>query len=617
MPRAFKLVQEILGYATAPSRINTDPRFLTAGSKNVLIDRQRKATIRKGIKRLGAGSVAENPIKNELSWFTSTGRKWKLRNYDDELEVWIPTLDGVTEDTWHRVANGWTTTEFLRFAAWWKDSESLDVILFVQGDANHYEWNGAAAIVDSVSGGNTITKKGTTTWGQNRFYTVANRTLVNTRNGNEHTYAGGEGTTTLTGVNNTTDILAGDVLVQKVITHTNEPAASRNNDTIGVFENHVLFGSNDDNVVYMTANDDNTDTTFSAPRIPGDGALFTLNGPSRGLGKAGRMLVLFAGDRSIYRVLFKEIDVSGTLAEILDVKEFTQGTNQGSISADTVLQLENAFIYLSSEPALRFIQDPEDIGAKPEALSNPIKPDFDAEDFTNAHILWHKNAVHLTSPVNSRMYILEFVEDADGKLRRFWQPPQTGPFRSPSELDGKLYVGSNSVQETYELFEKDTYSDMIANGTHGDPVDKVPIPAKMAFAYRTFGKRALLKVFDEYFSEGEIRANTIIKLTLLYDFGGKTQELEKFIDGSDSDILEETLLNASLAQQPLAQSPLGGALNAPEDAAAFNIRHEIASEDFKKIQAVYETDTLDAFWSIIAQGPNIVLSKRRDILIKK
>lgn len=619
MPRNFSLISEILGYTTAPSKVNVDPRYITAGSKNVLVDRQRKVVIRRGFNRLGAGSTAENPIKNQFSWLSSTGRKWMLRNYDDELEVWVATLDGVEINAWHRVINGLTTTEMVRSAVWWKDSETLDVLLFVQGNANHYQWGGGVAVASSVTA-NTITKAGTPTWAQNRFFVNANLTIINTRTGTEYAYTGGTGTTTLTGVtpDPTGNVNANDIFVQKVITHTNEPAASRNNDTIGVFENHVLFGSNDDSEVYMTANDDNTDTTFASPRVAGDGGLFTLDGPSRGFGKLGQTLVLFAGDNSVFRVLFKEITVSTTLAEILDVKKLLTGVNQGSFGADTIVQLGNAIIYLSREPALRYIQDPSQLeGTNPQTLSNPIKPDFDAEDWTNAHAFWHRNAVYLTSPVNSRLFILEFVEDADGKLRRFWQPPQTLPVRSLSELDGKLYAGSNGVQETLELFASDTYSDMIANGTYGNPADKTPIVAVAAFAYNTFGKRALLKTFDEYFAEGEVRQNTNVLLKLYYDFGGQTQTLEKTINGSDTDILEETLINASLGQQPLGQAPLGGVLEAPEDASAFQVIFEIAREDFRKIQPVFQTESLDAYWAILAHGPKAELSRRQAITIKK
>lgn len=617
----YKLVSEVIGYNSADEATNTDPRYLVGGSQNVLIDRTRKVAVRKGYTRLGAGSTTANPIKNQFTWLTSTGASRMLRNYDDELEVWVGTLDTVDVNAWHRVVNALTTTEFVRFSPpVWKDSETLDVVLFVQGNANLYEWCGGVAVAASVTS-NTITKKGTSTFAQNRFYVTANRTLVNTRTGTEFAYTGGTGTTTLTGVtpDPSSDIVDGDILVQKVVTNSNEPAASRNNDTLGVINNHVAIGSNDDNEVYLTSNTSVTDTTFSAPRVAGEGALFTLDGPSRGFGVLGKELILFAGTSGIFRSRFEEITVSTTLAEVLNVKKVATGVNQGSFSADTIVQLGNAIMYLSNEPAARYIQDPNELeGLDPKTLSNPIKPDFDDEDFTNAHAIWFKNAFYLSSPVNSKLYILEFIESADGILRRFWQPPQLLPVRSFAILDSILYTGSSGVQETLQLFVDDTYYDLVANGTAGNPDDKLPISAIAKFAYNTYGRRGNLKNFDEYFAEGEINPATIdLLLSLNYDFGGATQIIEKTIDGSDTDILEETISNASLGQIPLGQAPTGGALNAPENAAKFTVIFEIAREDFKKIQSVFSTNAVDRFWSILSHGPNTRLSNKQDTIIKK
>lgn len=619
MAEKFATVEETLAYVTAASKANTDPRYLTEGSKNFLIDRQRKASIRRGTKRLGSGSVVESPPKNDEKWVTSTGREWKVDNVGTNLRVYIDTIDGVTFNDFFNIKTNFGADEIIRFQPnWWKDSESLDVIQMVAGDPNIYEWSGGVAVVESV-GATTITKKGTGTFGQARFYANANRTLINVRTGTEFTYTGGLGTDTLTGVGggSTAELVENDILVQKVVTYTNEPAASRNNHTIGMTDNNLLIGSFDDNEVFMTANDDPTDTSFSSPRVAGEGGIFTLDGPSRGFGKVGTTLVLFSGDDSIFRVKFKEVAVSTTLAEIIDVKKILAGARQGSYGPDTIVQLGNAIMYLSNEPAWRYIQDPETLeGLSPVTLSNPIKPDFDAENWTNSHARWHKNAVYLTAPTNGRLFILEFVEDADGQSRRFWQPPQILSIRTLVDYGNKLYGGSNAVSETYELFADDTYSDMIPSATYGDPDGKVAIDAVAAYAYTDHGDRARLKKFDEYFVEGEIRSNTIVQHTVYYDFGGATDSQINSIDGGNSDILEQTLINSSLGQQPLGQTPLGGSLQAPDDAAAFAVIFEHPPEDYRKIQSVFSVSQIDAYFSIIAHGPNAELSRRRNVTIK-
>lgn len=111
--------------------------------------------------------------------------------------------------------------------------------------------------------------------------------------------------------------------------------------------------------------------------------------------------------------------------------------------------------------------------------------------------------------------------------------------------------------------------------------------------------------------------STQVLQTLYYDFGGMTQRTEHIIDGSDFDIVLETLLKTSLAQQPLGQQPLGGSTNAPVDAAKFRVIFEQAREDFVEMQDTYETDDVDKFWSIISRGANAKLSRRQHVVIKK
>ena len=206
--------------------------------------------------------------------------------------------------------------------------------------------------------------------------------------------------------------------------------------------------------------------------------------------------------------------------------------------------------------------------------------------------------------------MLEFVEDADGKLRRFWQPPQILPVRAFSFLAGVLYIHSNSVPETYKLF--DGYSDTASDDS------KLPINAIATFAYNTYGKRALEKNFDEYYVEGEISPSTVdLLLTLGYNYGGYKQIIYKTINGTDENILEDVVDVNALGQAALGQQPLGGLFNAPADAKKFRVIFEIARESCNEMQTIFSSNEIDRFWSIIAFGGNIVLSKQRSINIKQ
>jgi len=608
--RDFQLTEKVLSYQSASDPNKTDPRYLIAGSQNVLIDRQLKVHSRQGYSRLGAANTALTPVRKGATWNSSTGLELPIRMYDDELGVYLGTVDTLAINAWTKITDGLSATEIPRFAVWWDATENLDLLLSVMGGDDIYEWNGGVAVVDSIEA-TTVTKKGTSTFAQNRFYAARDMTFVCVRTGTEYTYTGGAGTTTLTGIADTDGLVAGDVLIQKIVTTADQPAADRTNDTILVFENQLVLGSFDDNEVYISKNDDFADFTYSSPRLAGEGGILTLDGPSGGFGALSDGILVFAGHSSIFKVKYQEIAISTTLAETLTVKKEKSGIDQSAQSPDCIVPIGNALAYLSHEPALRLVEQISDLeGPQLKTLSNPIKPDFDAETWTNAQGLWHKNSLYISAPSTSHLYILEFIEDADGNLRRFWQPPQILPVRSLAVIDGELHGHSNSVPETYKLF--DGYSDINSSD------EKLPINAIAAFAYNDYEKPALLKDFDEYFCEGYISPSTKdLFLTLKYDYGGFTQKIEKTIDGTDEDILEEFVSGISLGQVPLGQEPLGGSSSIPSDSRKFKVIFEIPKESFSRIQAIFSTNEVDRYWAILNHGANVVLSRRRNIMNKK
>ncbi len=624
MPVNFKLAEQVLGYVTSQDESNTDFRLLVGGSKNVQIDFQKKVKLRAGYSRLGAGNTALTQVRNAWDWETSTGIKHPMRFYDDELEVYLEDIDGVTVDAWTRVLNGLSTTELLRSCidkggngGWYDSTESLDLCLMVIADANIYEWNGAVATIASATS-NTITKNGSTNWAENRFYTTRNKIVI--INGTEYTYTGGSGTTTLTGVTpNPSAEAVNSIATQKVVTNSNQPAASRTNHFIYNFENQIIIGSEDDNLILGSKNTDFTNYSPTSPRLPGEGFTLTLDNPCRGLTSLGSNLLLGAGKSVIFKVLFTQLDVGGTLTETAIIKKLNVGVNQGFLNQESIVPIGNAIFYLTNEVALRAIEDPDNLtGINPKTFSNPIKPDFDAEDWDNAFGMWYKNTLFYTAPDNSRMYMLNFVEDADGKLFRFWNPPQTLPVRAMAlhEIDGveQLYGHSNAVPETYLLF--DGASDGVFDDM--DVADKIPIEGRAIFAYNNYKKKGILKVFDEYYIEGEITPSTTeLDMILRYDFDGITQTINKTIDGSDEDILEGKVGFNSLAQQSLAVNPLGGLLNPPPNTRKFRLEFEIAREDFFELQTEFTSNDVDKFWSIISHGSNAELSRRKPINLKK
>ncbi len=624
----FLLSEQTLGYQTSNDPANSDKSLLITGSQNTLIDYQKKVKSRGGYTRLGVANAALTEIRNGWRWNTSNGIEVRLRQYDDQLEAYLTTVDETVINAWTKVSGGWSTTNKLRHATWFDPTEVFDLQIIVQGDANLYEFNGAFAVVASATM-NTITKAGTRTFKQNRFYDTRNLVLVCVRTGNTYTYSGGVTTLTLTGTSDATDLVAGDILVQQIVTTSNKPIANYTNDFIFWYKNSIVISSVNDERVYISKTTAYADFAFSTPRLTTEGAILYLDDPSTAINVLGSFLILFAGKSSIYKVSYESVAVGAITAERVVTVKLTTGVNQGALNHECVIPIGNTLAYLSNEVALRIITDPNNLtGIDPATYSNPIKPDFDAEDWTGAFGEWYKNILFFSAPATSHVYMLNFVEDADGTTRRFWNPPQILPVEAFSiyDLDDNrgplLYGHSNSVPETYLLF--DGLSDGQYDGM--DVLDKLPIDARAVFAYddtilvrtRQVKFRSKLKNIDEYWVDGEIVPSVNdLKLDLNYDFGGSTQQIERTIDGTDDSILQGLVEFNSLGQNSLGQNPMGGLLNPPTNARKFHVVFELAKEDYYLINASFSTNEIDRYWAITSHGGNTQLSGKRDPGIRK
>jgi hypothetical protein len=574
----FKLTKEFKGYISKKDITNIDNKYLVSPSKNTYINDGEKISSRPGFELLGASNSAATPIKFSDTWYTSTGTEIPLRSYDDELEF---LLNG----TWTRVKNGWSSVVF-RGTTWWDNTEKLDRYIFVNGDSNLYSWNGAYATIASTTA-NTITKTGTTTWGEDRFFTTANKTVV--INGTEYTYTGGEGTTTLTGVTpNPTGEANGSLVLQKVVTTSNKPSSGFKNNVIGVLNNQIYVGDYTKRQVYISKNSNFTDFAFSSPRLPGEGALLTPDSPPVAFNALEDEMYVGAGKSEWYKITFK---LSADLQnESVEIKKVNTAPLQGPLSTSSATRIKNDIVFVTNEPTLDTlgrIQNVENVQSVP--ISDDIKNDFDVYDFSSgASVQYYKNQVFLTIPSSSVVLIYDLQN-------KFWQPPWQMAISSFSIIDGQLIGHSSVVAESYTL--------LTGNNDNGNPID-----ASAYFAYFSGSERALLKTMDEYYTEGYIGLGTTLNVVLKYDFGGFTTTIQKEIEGSDSGLLYQVSSDGSLGKQPFGSNPLGSTVDSALDIPKFRVFHELLRNDFYEVQVVYGSNQTDAKWELLAHGGNITLS---------
>jgi len=335
---------------------------------------------------------------------------------------------------------------------------------------------------------------------------------------------------------------------------------------------------------------------FSSPRLPGEGATLTLDGAGVGFAVQEEDMYISAGKNQWYQSRFTLSD--DNLNESLSIQRLNTGSQQAAISQAAIAKTKNSVVFMSNEPTLDSLGRVQNlVTPQTEPISDPIKPDFDNANLTNIQVKYFRNNVYVALPSESKLYIYNIEKG-------FWEPPWILPIRRLSIIQGELYMHSNSVAETYRLF--DGLND---NGN--------PIGAIAAFSYQNYKDRANLKGFDEFYSEGKISPNTKLILSVNYDFGGSETIAKKNISGLDKDILFGSTIDSSIGKNSLGKEPIGSTTDTQESLVKFRQINEMVPTDFYEMQVIYESDQIDGQWEILAFGNNVKKSTSIQRLIKK
>ena len=592
--KSFKLVKDFKGYVNKSDITNIDASYLVSPSQNVMVNDGEKVVVRNGTSLLGAANAALTPILSSYDWVTSTAHERNLRKYDVELEV-------LYNGTWVRLDNSsFTAAADLKFAEYWSTTESKDLLIIVDGTSTMHMWSGGITTFASATT-NTITKQGTTTWAEERFLVAGTRSVV--INGTEYAYTGGESTTTLTGV--TPDPTAAghavaSVVLQVLRAHANTPASGVNNDIIIANKNQLYVADLNRRDVYVSKNTDYTSFTFTSPtRIPGEGGLLTLDSTPVGFAVQEDFVYISGAKNDWYQTKFT---LSSTLtAETLTVDKLKTTPGQAALSQSAIGNIKNSILYVTTDLVVDTLSRIENVDT-PQSLpiSDPIKNELIAYDTTiKPDIKFFKNQTFITFPSESKVLIYDHA-------RGYWQPPQILGIRKFAIIAGVLHGHSNSVPETYKIFEEDVFND-----------NTNPIYAKAYFAYRLYGERDWQKECNEFFIEGYISPNTTITAGHKSNFGGFSGIQEFDISGTDTAILFSTVSDGSLGKNPLGSNPIGSITDSASDLQKFRVIKTFTKQQFYEHQMFFESNDVDFQWELIAFGANVMLSTADNNSIKQ
>ena len=613
--KEFDLVSSFSGYRNREDKTNLPPGTLIVGSQNVLTNTSGRIGVRKGYTLDGAASSSISSVLASYDYEVAAGFVRNLRGClltsagnDGKLQYRYETAAGVV--SWRDLETAQTSTAY-NFTRWWNATLNMSLMLFVNGTNHIKEWSGGITTIASVTT-NTITNSGSNTWAQEGFYTAGNHSVV--INGTTYAYTGGHGTHTLTGVtpDPTGVVSAGDIAHQLPESNTNASMslALGTNWLIGQLNNHVYVGDIKNNVVYISKDTDYKVWTFTATRLPGEGAILTLNAPPKAFIPLENQMYVSSGLSTWGYAKF--ILSSDNTKEAVEYQELDTVPLQGSQSQALTTKIRNNILFLSNEPVLTTWGRVEGKDAVPQAsdLSAAIVNDMNDYDFTNGSVFWHKNFIYVAVPAESRVLIFNMTDngkDKDGRSKFYWEAPQIMPISRFYVVDGELYGHSYTSSESYKLF-------------NGYDDNDAFIEAKAKFAYNSHGLRSELKGFNEDYIEGYISSNTTLYRDFEFDIDGCMTETSSEISGADTRIVCIGTADNSLGKESLGKAPLGANLNQVTSTTLlpkFRVIKTSSKVPYYEYSTIFRSNGVDQQWEVLAFGPSWTTTSEKQNYIRE
>src|SRR3990167_10902962 len=391
----YQIVSGVRGYITKTDPTVLPPDILVSGSQNVIINDQEKLETRSGYALSGQASTSAQGILSDFVW------KHSGATSTAPAEYLLRQVGGVhqfsTSTAFLDLFEQGTTTKPIRFTTVWSATELMDVLLFVNASSTLFEWSGGLGSVSATTSNTIVLNE---VIGESRFFLSGTRQLRIINATTTYTYTGISGST-FTGVtpvpSNDFDVNA--VVAQAVRSNVNTPSPNFVSDTIKTLNNQVWMGSENSRRVYVSKDTSYTDFTFSSPRVPGEGALLTLDDTTIGFESPDdEKMLVFSGKDRIYQVTFEVSPGSAADREVPRVRPLLVSSGQGALSQELIGKIKQAIVWVSNNKELVELGQVENLpSSQAVAISDPIKPDFANAAFTNGEIEFWRNNIFITA----------------------------------------------------------------------------------------------------------------------------------------------------------------------------------------------------------------------------
>lgn len=159
----FSTIDKFLGYRSREDFTMLSPGYMIPGSTNVLIDVSGRLKSRKGYVIDGQTGTSGKSIISSYDWEEHINGTINFRHTSDGLLQF--RYNNGTTVVWETLQSGLSTTKPIRFTNYWDNTEKENLVLYVNGDNNVYQWNGFMATVSSVNANTGIIQQLTVPFG--------------------------------------------------------------------------------------------------------------------------------------------------------------------------------------------------------------------------------------------------------------------------------------------------------------------------------------------------------------------------------------------------------------------------------------------------------------------
>ena len=510
------IIKDFAKYIEGTDITKIPQNSLAYPSKNCLMHKGKVYT-RLGISLLGSAGSTDVAVHSEEVWKDSKcGYELPMRGTGAKLQVYLEKLkEGAGWVDLLTLATAPTRMEFDS----WTDSNTSIVkkrMFMVHGTGDIVQWNGAVAIIDSISG-NDVIIKGTKTAEQLGFDDGSTTQQTVIINGTEYTYSTTVASTTIT-LDSAPTGAENDLIIVKPLTHTTT-LASFDKDFVFNYREHLVVASLTSGEMFFSHTNTYSmatglDYVVPAPasRTATSPMYFTLSGNVTALYE--RKNVLWTSVVDDWYKIEKLYDQNG-FGEWATIEKVESAKRMGALPF-AVSGYKGDMAFIAQDSTVQTVSDLEIIESDQiKLVSDDIEDLLLRLDLTEARIYHNGRYIYITVPQESTLIMLDVVEG-------YWQPPQILPMSRFSIIDGQKVGHSNNTDESFLLF----------NGSNDLGVDIESVIALGYQGYLDNTDELELKAWDIIGFSGRMTESTKATVDIEYETDGAKSKGQIIIDGS-------------------------------------------------------------------------------------